>query len=440
MDDNAQLHADITKRIERDGITTVRLLLADLHGVARAKQVSADYFAGIVSSGHGWATPLLSVDLLQDYEHSRPLPMDNGVVIPDMSTFAVLPWRPTTAHVICDFFKADVPGPTSRHALRRVEAAVCAEGFSPLLGNEVEFYVYRADQPDFHSPVGAREWFTDQALGKLAPLFDDLFRYLPGLGVQVYEIFNEQGGGQVEANLLPGSPLAMVDQVFVMKAAIKEIAAMHGLRATFMTKPDNNYEVVTSGYHLHQTLLDSDGRNTFLEPGVPPAFSTTGLQYLAGQLAHAAALTAPAAQTITAYKRFRHGTYAPLDASWRHEDRGSLARVIMAGENTRIENRLGAADANPYLLAATQLAAGLDGIKSGMGAPPAEDNQPAGSGHAPLPGNLPDAARALAADTVIREAVGAHVVDEYCAMLHHVYRRFQEWVTDWEIAEYREVL
>jgi glutamine synthetase len=428
------------QRIQRDGITTVRLLLVDLHGVARAKQVSAEYFAGILSTGHGWATPLLSVDLLQDYEHTRNLPMDNGVVIPDMSTFAVLPWRPATAHVICDFYKAGIPGPTSRHALRTVEAAVRAEGYSASLGNEVEFYVYRADEPAFSSPVSAHEWFTDLALGKLAPLVDDLFRYLPALGVPVYEIFNEQGGGQVEANLLPRSPLDSVDQVFVMKAAIKEIAALHGLRATFMTKPDNSADVVTSGYHLHQTLMDKDGRNAFLDTTNGPSLSTVGNQYLAGMLAHAAALTAPAAQTVTAYKRFRHGTYAPVDASWRNEDRGSLARVIIAGENTRIENRLGGADANPYLLAATQLAAGMDGIKTGLSAPPADDDHPDGTGQAPLPGNLPDAARALAADVVIREAVGAKVVDEYCAMLTHVYRRFQEWVTDWEIAEYREVL
>jgi glutamine synthetase len=440
MNENAELQAKVAEQIERDGIRTVRLLLADLHGVPRAKQVSAEYFVGILSTGHSWAAPLLSVDLLQDYEHTRAIPMDNGVIIPDLSTFEVLPWRPGTAHVICDFFKGGLPGPTSRLALRTVESAVRAEGFEPMLGNELEFYVYRADSAEFSSPVGAREWFTDLALSKLAPLIDDLFRHLPPLGVPVYEIFNEQGGGQIEINLLPGAPLVTVDQIFVMKAAIKEIAALHGLRATFMAKPDNSYEVVTSGYHLHQTLLDQDGRNTFLDPEDASGLTTTGLQYLAGQLAHAAALTAPAAQTITAYKRFRHGTYAPLDASWRHEDRGSLARVIVAGENTRIENRLGASDANPYLLAATQLAAGLDGIKTAMAAPPADDNMPDGTGRPPLPSNLTDAARALAADTVIREALGEEIVDEYCAMLHHVCRRFQEWVTDWEITEYREVL
>src|SRR5580692_8338739 len=117
MNENAQLQADVAKRIERDGVKTVRLMLPDLHGVPRAKQVSAEYFVSILTTGHGWATPLLSVDLLQDYEHSRTLPMDNGVVIPDMSTFAVLPWRPSTAHVICDFYKDDVPGATPRHAL-----------------------------------------------------------------------------------------------------------------------------------------------------------------------------------------------------------------------------------------------------------------------------------------------------------------------------------
>jgi glutamine synthetase len=439
MEENAQRQADVVARIERDGIKTVRLLLPDLHGVARAKQVAADYFARIVSTGHGWATPLLSVDLRQDYAHGRNLPMDNGVVIPDMSTFAVLPWRPHTAHVICDFFKDGVPGATPRGALQRVEAAFRAEGFTPFLGNELEFYVYKEGLDGFAPEIGTREWFTDLALGKLAPFLDDLYEYLPALGITVYEIFNEQGGGQVEANLLPGAPLATVDQVFVMKAAIKEIALLHGMRATFMAKPSNSDETVTSGYHLHQTLLDDDGNNLFLDDD-GNHLSKVGFHYLAGLLEHTPALTATAAQTITAYKRFRHGTYAPVSATWREEHRGSLARVIVAAENTRIENRLGASDANPYLLAASQFAAGLDGIQKSMEAPPAEvDDDPHSTG-TPLPENLTDAARALAADDVIREALGSHLVGEYCAMLNHVARRFQEWVTDWEIAEYREVL
>jgi glutamine synthetase len=440
MEENAERQTDVVSQIERDGIKTVRLLLPDLHGVARAKQVAADYFAGIVSTGHGWATPLLSVDLLQDYDHTRTIPMDNGVVIPDMSTFSVLPWRPTTAHVICDFVKDGVPALTTRLALQRVEAAVRSQGYTPSLGNELEFYVYKDGEDGFAPEIGTREWFTDLALAKLAPFFDDLYAYLPALGIQVYEIFNEQGGGQVEANLLPGAPLATVDQVFVMKAAIKEIATHHGMRATFMTKPSNSAETVTSGYHLHQTLLDGAGANLFLDSREGKRFSALGFQYLAGQLEHAPALTAIAAQTITAYKRFRHGTYAPVNASWRDGDRGSLARVILADENTRIENRLGASDANPYLLAASQLAAGLDGIQKAMTAPPAESDEDSHSDAAPLPENLTDAARALAADVVIREALGSHLVGEYCAMLHHVARRFQEWVTDWEIAEYREVL
>src|ERR1035437_3083534 len=201
-----------------------------------------------------------------------------------------------------------------------------------------------------------REWFTDQALGKLAPFLDDLYTYLPALGVEIYEIFNEHGAGQVEANLFPGTPLAAVDQIFVMKAAIKEIAFLHGLRVTFMSKPANSEEVATSGYHLHQTLLDKDGKNLFLDDRDEQRLSAVGLQYVAGQLAHAPALTATAAQTITAYKRFRPGNYAPVNANWCMEDRGSLVRGIIAGKNTRIENRLGASDANPYLLTASQFA------------------------------------------------------------------------------------
>jgi glutamine synthetase len=439
-DQSSQVEADVAARIERDGIRTVRMLLPDLHGVPRAKQVTAGWFAGILTTGHAYATPLLSVDLLQDYDGSRHLLMDNGQLIPDLGTFAVLPWRPSTAHVVCDFVRHGVEGPTPRAALRRVEAAARALGYAPVIGNEVEFYVFRADDPGYSSDIGMREWFSDLALGKRAAFLDDLHTYLPALGVEVYEIFNEHGAGQMEANLLPGPALERIDQVFVMKAAIKEIAVLHGLKATFMTKPANFEEVATSGYHLHQSLLDERGENAFRTDVGAEELSETGMQYLAGQLSHAPALTATAAQTITAYKRYRPGTYAPTGAGWLLEDRGSLARLILAGPNTRIENRLGASDANPYLLAASQIAAGLDGIKNRLKAPASDASGQAGSVTAPLPGNITEAARALAADTVLRDDLGSELVDEYCSMLCHVARRFQGWVTDWEIREYREVL
>jgi glutamine synthetase len=439
-DQNAQAGAEVAERIERDGIRTVRMLLPDLHGVPRAKQVTSAWFTGILTTGHAYATPLLSVDLLQDYDESRHLLMDNGQMIPDLSTFAVLPWRPSTAHVVCDFVRHGAEGPTSRAALRRVEAAAGALGYAPVIGNESEFYVFRADDPGYSSEVGMREWFSDLALGKRAAFLDDLHTYLPALGVPVYEIFNEHGAGQMEANLLPGPALERADQVFVMKAAIKEIALLHGLKATFMTKPANFEEVATSGYHLHHSVLDRHGENVFRPGEGADELSETGMQYLAGQLAHAPALTAMAAQTITAYKRYRPGTYAPTSAGWLLEDRGSLARLILAGPNTRIENRLGASDANPYLLAASQIAAGLDGIKNRLKAPLSDPSGHTGSVTAPLPGNITEAARALADDAVLREALGSELVDDYCSMLCHVAQRFQSWVTDWEIREYREVL
>jgi glutamine synthetase len=207
-----------------------------------------------------------------------------------------------------------------------------------------------------------------------------------------------------------------------------------------MTKPANFEEVATSGYHLHHSLLDQSGQNVFRPGEAAGELSEAGMQYLAGQLGHAPALTATAAQTITSYKRYRPGTYAPTSAGWLLEDRGSLARLILAGPNTRIENRLGASDANPYLLAASQIAAGIDGIKNRLKAPLADPGSHAGPVTAPLPGNITEAARALADDAVLREALGPEIVDDYCAMLRHVAQRFQSWVTDWEIREYREVL
>jgi glutamine synthetase len=227
--------------------------------------------------------------------------------------------------------------------------------------------------------------------------------------------------------------------VFMAKAIIKETARQFDLRATFMTKPSNDPFVVPSGFHLHQTLMDPSGANEFLDADA--GISKLGQQYIGGQIEHARALTMFAAQTINSYKRFTPGTWAPLEASWSMDDRGRLVRGIPAGRNTRIENRLGASDANPYLLVASQLAAGLLGIQGGILPPaPLARNAAFEASSGLLPTNLIDAIHAMEADTVLRTALGDEFVGMYIAMLKNVHRRYTLAVSEWEIDEYREVL
>jgi glutamine synthetase len=437
------VRAEVVGRIERDGITKVRLLVTDLMGVARGKQVTAERFVRhTIDHGHAWAKPLVAVDIWQNLSPDlADLPTGNGLMRPDLTTFAVLPWAPDTAHVLCDVLIEGEHAPTPRHALRRVLERADAAGFSPLFGSELELYVYEDRDGAFAPPTVMQEWFTDQALAKLKPLLDDLYAHLVAMGIPVYEIWNEHGAGQMELNLEPCRGLAAIDYVVATKAAVKELALARGLKATFMPKPSNEFQVPPSGYHLHQTLHRPDGSNAFWTNDEGKPLSAEALHYIGGQLAHADGLTGICASTVTAYKRFRPGTWAPMRAAWGIDNRGAMVRAIIAGEGTHIEQRLGSSCSNPYLLAAVQVAAGLDGIANVIepGEPVSHDTS--GDTSFPLvPMNLLDGVRAFAADEVLTEAIGTDLARNYVAIQEEVWTRFQSHVTDWEITEYREIL
>jgi glutamine synthetase len=254
-------------------------------------------------------------------------------------------------------------------------------------------------------------------------------------------VFNEHGSGQFEINVAPGSGLGCVDDVVLLKVAIKEVAMRRGLRATFLAKPVNGRSAPPSGYHLHQTLLDAAGVDAFHDPDAEHGLSTVASHYIGGHLAHAAGMTGVAAPTVTAYKRYLPGTWAPVRAGWAIDNRTALVRAIPGPEGARIENRLGSSDVNPYLLAAVMVAAGLDGVRRRLDpGPPGALDVLEDERFPKLPGTLIEGIEAFAADETLREALGAVLSRTFIRLLRHDWRRFMTHVTDWEIREYRELL
>jgi glutamine synthetase len=450
--DHRELRAEVAGRIEKEGIRKVRVATVDLNGIPRAKLVTAEQFlARVVDHGHPWALPLIAVDIWQNLPEASGYGADtgfgNGVLVPDLTTFRKLPWTADTAHVFGDVFSRDgAPMPTPRQVLGRVLEHAGSMGYQLVFGSELEFYVFRPDaghpsNPGFLPYAGMQVWFTDQGIGQAQGLLDEMHRHLEALEVPIYEMFNEHGGGQFEFNLTPVGGLAAIDAVCLMKLAVKEICALHGLRATFLGKPNNDPECPVSGYHLHQTLTGAEGQNAFFDAAAPLCLSETGRNYIGGLLDHAMALTGLSAPTVTAYKRFVPGTWAPTRASWGLDNRTAMIRVIPGDGGPHIENRLGSAEANPYVLAAAMTAAGLDGVEKrtspgevGVGNLLEDARFPL------LPTTLIDGAEAVANDQVMVEALGADFARIHVALLRHVWRRFLSHVTDWEIQEYRDLL
>jgi len=261
------------------------------------------------------------------------------------------------------------------------------------------------------------------------------------MGIRLYEIFSEHGAGQFEVNLEPAAGVAAIDQLVALKIAVKEVARSLGLQATFMSKPTNRTDTPPSGYHLHQSILNAEGVNLFWDRDAPEWPAETGRRYIAGQLAHATAMTALAAPTVTAYKRYQKGTWAPVQIAWGVQNRTALVRYLPAGADSRIENRLGSSDANPYLLAAAMVAAGTDGVRQrlDLGAP-AEGNLFEEIRFERLPRCLVDALDALSADDELSEALGPAFSRTYTELLRFDWQRYLNHVSDWEVAEYREML
>jgi glutamine synthetase len=443
------LQEKVRSCLAEDGIDSVRIVLVDLHGVPRAKVVGAERFERIMTAGHAWALPLLAADLWQsippeETELGSEIGYRNGVMIPDLRTFARLPWTRSTAHVMANVYSnegQEMPSP--RQVLGRVLRKAQAAGYEPVFGSELEFYVYRPEHGDrgFNDVFDRQSWFSVNALGLTQQFTDLVADSARSMGIPLWDLCSEHGAGQFEINLQPSSGLAAIDNVVGLKIAIKEVAQSIGMRATFLAKPTNLWETPTSGYHLHQMLRDTAGANTFYEPRDPDSLSSVGRHYIGGQLAHTIGMTGIAAPTVTAYKRYIPGTVAPVSVVWAVDNRSAPIRALPGGENTHIENRLGSSDANPYLLAAVNVAAGLDGIAKGTDpGTPGTGNLFLDKTFEHLPRTLIEGISAYEQDATLVQALGPDFTRIYSRVIRQDWKRYIEHVSDWEIREYREIL
>src|SRR5438874_4940235 len=212
-----------------------------------------------------------------------------------------------------------------------------------------------------------------------------------------------------------------------------------GHAATFMCRPGlKGY--YSSGWHLHQSLTDTGGRNLFMPEPAGEVLSRLGHAFLGGLMQHAAPATAFATPTVNGYRRFRPNSLAPDRATWCYDHRGVMIRVLGgAGDPaTRLENRIGEPAANPYLYMASQILSGLDGVDRKLDPGPSADT-PYETKAALLPKTLREAVFALNDDPFFREALGKEFVDYYVHIKNAEIERFQAEVSDWEHREYFEM-
>ena len=418
-------------------VTSVRVLYPDLHGIARGKDVPIREFDHAAEHGLGFCAAIMGTDL----RHTPVVGPEEGypdlMAVPDLSTLTMIPWEPGLAACIADLRPVTpdgAPPADPRGALRRAIAGYEELGLVPVAGPELEFFICVRD-----ADGGLRRYVDNLSMVyTVGPQADpkgvvrEISEALSRLGLGTYAANHEFMNSQYEINLRHAPALEAADRAFRLKAAVKDVAAIHGLVATFMGKPFNDQG--GSGFHIHFSA-SRDGENAFVSgDDVTPELR----HFSAGILAHAPALTAVLNPTVNAYKRLVPDSLAPTHANWGWDNRTTFIRIpAERGASTRVEVRVGDGTANPYLAIAATLFAGLHGLREEMRLPDAiEGDAYTQEQDNPLPGSLTEALDALERDAYIRDALGAPITETFLAMKRFEAERHRQWVSDWERDEY----
>jgi len=457
---------ELKRRLEKDDLNLVRLAWADPHCAARAKAVTVPAFLGALETGYNINVATTTLDsansrTFASFTRGGGMGLDemtgspNLTIVPDPSTFRVLPWAPRTGWVLCDeYFNSGVPFHFSpRHLLRRQLQRLANKGMDLCVGLEIEWYLLRVSQEELGEDnigfPGARgqpiktapaepgfSYHSESNMDLMQPVLSALAEHFETIGLPLRSIENEWGPGQLECTFAARPALEAADHALLFRTAARQICRRMGYFATFMCRPAlKGY--YASGWHLHQSLVEAkSGRNLFMADREGQHLSPLGLSFLGGLLRHAAASTAFATPTVNGYRRFRPNSLAPDRASWCYDHRGVMVRVLGApgDQATRLENRIGEPAANPYLFILSQIVAGLDGIEHGLDPGPPEDD-PYNAKLPPLPTNLPAALDALEREPLFRGELGGVFVDYFLKLKRNEAGRFAQWLKETGVRE-----
>lgn len=433
----------VLRSVEQRDIRFVRLWFVDILGRLKNFAISPEdlevaFEEGIGFDGsaiEGFATPE-EADML---------------AFPDASTFQILPWRPShngVARVFCDVCTPDrkpfVGDP--RDALRRMFRKAEKAGYLLNVGAELEYYYF----PDEHTPepldnVG---YFDLSVSDAARDLRRNTVLTLEKMSVPVEYTFHAAGRSQHGMSLRHAEALSMSDAITTAKLIIKQQAYESGCHASFMPKPLAGED--GSAMFLCQSLFDHDGNNVFWgEDDEKYHLSDIAKHYMAGILAHAREISAITNPTVNSYKRITTGgDSVPQYATWGLRNRASMVRipVYKPGKqlSTRIELRSPDPMANPYLVNAVTLAAGLDGIERKLELPPeatAEtlkltDRQMLEAGYTPLPRSLKEALDVFEDSQFMKDALGEHIHSFFLKKKRDEWHKFESTITEWEIKHY----
>ena len=375
---------------------------------------------------------------------------------PDASTFQILPWRPAANAVGRMFCDVRLPDGSPfegdpRQVLRRVCERTADAGYVLNVGPELEFFYF--EDKDSPKPLDNGGYFDLTSLDHASDLRRDTILTLEKMGIPVEYSHHESAPSQHEIDLRYSDAMSMADNVMTYKLVVKEVAMKHGVHASFMPKPIEG--VSGSGMHVHQSLFDLEGNNAFYDPNDPDGYSLSSIakSYMAGLLKYAPEFSLLANQTVNSYKRLGAEDDAPRYIAWARKNRSTLLRVPLCRPTRdvacRIELRSPDPAANPYLLFAAMLAAGMKGIEDGLELPaPVEladvagltDAQVHAKGIPTVPTTLGEAIDAFEGSALMREVLGDHIHSFLVEEKRREWDSYRRSVSQWELDRYLEEL
>jgi glutamine synthetase len=446
---------DAKQIVDERGLSHVKVGLFDSDGVMRGKYMSREKFFSSLDRGFGFCDVVLgwdSKDQLYDNvtytgwhtgypdapvkilpESCREVPFEDGMLL-FLAEFA------GEAEAVCP-----------RAILRRVIQKAENMGFDPFAALEYEFFLFD-ETPDSIREKNFKDlkpftpgWFGYSMIRNSthAELYHAMIKLSEQMDFPLEALHTETGPGVIEAAIAYDKALSAADKGALFKTFIKVLAQRHELMATFMAKWSNKYPGQSG--HIHLSLRhQKTGESAFYDPSKQHSISDLQRHFIAGQLQLMPELLCMISPTVNSYSRLIPGFWAPTDATWGIENRTTALRVISgSAKMQRVEYRVAAADANPYLALAAAIGSGLYGIEHQLEPdPPIQGNSydQIHPQHQAFPKTLWEAAQALKQSESARTLFGDGFVDHFSASREWEERQFRKHITDWELERYFEII
>lgn len=433
---------DIFRMVEEEDVEFIRLQFTDIFGTLKNIAITSSQLEKALDNKCMFDGS--SVEGFVRIEES------DMYLYPDYDTFEIFPWRPQqgkVARLICDVYTPDgkpFEG-DPRWILKKTIKEANEMGYRFDVGPECEFFLFHTDDNGLPTTLShEKAGYFDLGPNDLGEnIRRDMVLTLEEMGFEIEASHHEVAPAQHEIDFKYDEVLKTADNIQTFKMTVKTIAKRHGLYATFMPKP--KFGISGSGMHINMSLATEEGKNIFADENGKIGLSDDAYHFIAGIMKHARGMSAITNPLVNSYKRLVPGYEAPIYIAWSAKNRSPLIRIPASrGNGTRVELRNPDPTANPYLVLALCLAAGLDGIKNKIEVPESVDcniyemtpGERRAAGIENMPADLKEAVDCLVADEFLCSVLGEHITTKYVEAKMKEWENYTTRVSQWEIDEY----